>query len=356
MKLELSNKMLKWGIVALVVITIFVLMVRRMRSKYQYPDAAAAAKTQATVSSASLTTAASVASPGVVTITTTAAHGYAAGDVLLFGTPKVAYVVLSSPAPTSTTFAINASAATGFSNGTVFVPAYKTLTTALEQCNIDNQNNPNQTTFDACITSRTSDYVTSMCPWTTLTPTTASASAAIMTAKTNFDTDIMTIKTAYTALQNSVSTEFTPILNAARRADITGATRKYLNAVCPNYYVSATGTAVPASYSTWQASATTIASNPPAIYFDGSRLAFTDATTKAAVKARLIAWSKYAATDSTGTAPLMTGCTLYNAAAGTGKNWQLAQQYGPGTVASTITLPWNTAETTCTAPTTWTLA
>lgn len=349
--MKLDNRMLMI-LIGVVFVVILVLIFRRMKSTYQYPDSAAAAKGPATVSSAALTTAATASAPGVVTITTSAAHGYAAGDVLLYGTPKTAYVVLSTPAPTSTTFAINASAANGFTATSVFTPAYKTLTDALEQCNINNQNNPNQATFDACITSKTSEYVTSMCPWTTNVPTAGSASAAVITAKATFDTDISTIRTAYTALQNSVSTDLTPVLNAARRADITGATRKYLNTVCPNYYVSASGTAVPASYSTWQASATTIATNPPAVYFDGSRLTFTDATTKAAVKARLISWAKYAATDSTGTAALFPSCTLFS----TNNNWKLAQQYGPGTVVSGTTLPWNTAETTCTAPATWTLA
>lgn len=351
MKHEKPYRMILIGIVIAVIL---VLIIIRVKSRYQYPDTVAAAKTQATVQSATMTTAATSSSPGVVTITTTAAHGYTAGDVILYGTPKVAYVVLSTPAPTSTTFAINASAATGFTASSVFVPAYKTLMDALEQCNIDNQNTPNQATFDACITAKTADYVTSMCPWTTNVPTAASASAAIITAKTAFDTDISTIRTAYNALQNSVSTDLTPILNAARRADITGATRKYLTAVCPNYYVPATGGSVPASYSTWQASATTIASNPPAVYFNGSLLSFTDATSKAAVKARLIAWAKYAAATSAGTSPLVPNCTLYSA--GTGPNWKLAQQYGPGTVASSVTLPWNTAETTCTAPSTWTLS
>jgi len=348
--MKLDNKVLI--VVGIAIVLILVLIVRRVKSKYQYPDTAAAAKGPATIQSATLTTAATSAAPGVVTITTTSAHGYAAGDVILYGTPTVAYVVLSTPAPTSTAFAVNASAATGFTANSMFKPAYKTLLDALEQCNINNQNNPNQTTFDTCVASRTTEYVTSMCPWTTNTPTAASATAAVVAAKTAYDTDISTIRTAYTALQNSVSTDLTPILNAARRADITGATRKYLNAVCPNYYVPATGGSVPATYATWQASATTIASNPPSIYFDGSRLAFTDATTKAAVKARLISWSKYAASNSTGTAPLMPSCTLYSV----NNNWKTAQQYGPGTTGTGVTLPWNTAEATCTAPSTWTLA
>lgn len=339
-------------LIGIVVLVIIMLVFRRMKSKYQYPDTAAAAKVPATIQSAAMTTTATASTPGVVTITTSSAHGYAAGDVILYGSPKVAYVVLSTPAPTSTTFAISASAATGFTTGSMFTPAYKTLIDALEQCNIDNQNTPNQATFDACITAKTSEYVTSMCPWTTNSPTAGSASAAVLAAKAVFDSDIGIIRTAYSALQNSVSTALTPVMNAARRADITGATRKYLTAVCPNYYVPATGGAVPASYSTWQASATTIASNPPTVYFDGSRLAFTDATTKAAVKARLISWAKYAATDSTGTTALFPSCTLFSA----NNNWKTAQQYGPGTVVSGTTLPWNTSETTCTAPTTWTLA
>jgi len=334
--------------VGVAVVTILLLIFFRVRSKYQYPDSAAAAKGVATV------TGTSTISAGVVTITTTANHGYVANDVLIFGNPPISYIVTG--VPTLNKFTILASSVTPFTAGTTFKPAYKTLTDALEDCNIANQNRttPDDAAFSACISTRTSEYVASMCPWLTATPTTATAPSAAVTAKSNFDTDINAIKTAYTGLQNGASADLTNIINAARRADITGATRKYLAAACPNYYVSASGTATPASYSTWATYAVgATITGAPVTYFDANRVSFASGSTstKAAVLTRLKEWAKYAATDNNGTTPLVSTCTtLYTAGTTPNLNWKLAQQYGPGTVTTLATLPWNTAESTCAAP------
>ena len=361
MKFAISDKTLRRVLVGVAVVTILILIFFRIRSKYEYPNLAAAAKGVATVSTAAQTTSATATSPGVVTITTTAAHGYTAGDVLLYGTSS--YVVLS--APSTTTFTINASAAATFTAGSTFKPAYKTLTDALEQCNIANQNNPNQTTFDNCIKTQTEAYVKSMCPWTETNnvPTQATAPATVWAAKAAFDADVLTIKDAYVGLQNSVSTALTPVLNAARRADLTGATRKYLTAACPGYYAPATGGPAPAGYNTWRTSATTLSSNDIGAglivtYFDASRVKFSDTTQKTAVLNRLVEWAKYATSDTAGTTPMITGCTLHTGGTAPNLNWKLAQQYGPGTV-TTATLPWNTPVTTptaCNKPGTWTLS
>lgn len=343
MKFAIDGRTLRMILVGVVIAVVLILVVRRARSMYQYPNATAATKTTSTIQSAA------APSTGVVTITTTAAHGYAAGDVIMYGTPSVAYVVLSTPAPTSTAFSVNAVAASGFPAGGVFKPAYQTLTDALEQCNIDFQNGGTQAVFDQCITDRTATYVTSMCPWTSATPTAASASAAIVTAKATFDTDVAAIARAYNGLKNGASTDLTLAINAARKADITGATRKYLTTVCPEYYVPATGGTAPAEYATWVQGLDT---QSVPYYFNASLVKFTTVAEKTAAKNRLISWAKYAASTSAGTAPLLPGCTLYSA----NNNWKLAQQYGPGTVNTAVTFPWNTAETTCAAPATWTLA
>jgi len=358
MKFAISDKTLRRLLVGVAVVTILLLIFFRVRSKYAYPNLAAAAKGVSTVSTSVQTTGATATSPGVVTITTTAAHGYAAGDVLLYGSSS--YVVLTA---SGSTFTINASAAGTFTAGSTFKPAYKTLTDALEQCNIANQNNPNQTTFDNCIKNQTEAYVKSMCPWTETNnvPTQATAPATVWTAKQDFDTDVAAIRDAYVALQNSVSTDLTPVLNAARRADLTGATRKYLSVACPGYYAPATGGPVPSGYTTWRTSLTTLSSNDMSAgaivtYFDASLVKFTDATKKTAALNRLKEWAKYATSDTAGTTPLITGCTLHTGGTAPNLNWKIAQQYGPGTVTTAVTLPWNTTVATCPAPNTWTLS
>lgn len=357
MKFTISDKTLRRVLVGVAVVTILLLIFFRVRSKYQYPNSAAAAKGEATVSGAT-------AASGVVTITTNPAHGYAAGDVVLYGSPTATSYIIQT-VPLTTTFTIlSTAAATTFTVGSKFKPAYKTLTDALEQCNVDNLNNPNDATFTTCITNKTADYVASMCPWITNTPTSATASSAVVSAKTTFDNDIAIIKTAYTALQNGASADLTPIVNAARRADITGATRKYLTAVCPSYYVPAAGGSAPAEYATWQGFAATssggvgtVPSPAPKVYFDASKVGFKDNTQKTAALNRITEWAKYASSD-TGTTPLISGCTLHTGGTAPNLNWKLAQQYGPGTVvdASVATLPWNTAVATCPKPGTWTIA
>jgi hypothetical protein len=351
MKFAISDKTLRRLLVGVAVVTILLLIFFRVRSKYAYPDLAAAAKGVATVSRSDQTTEATATSPGVVTITTTAAHGYAAGDVIIYGSS--AYVVLS--APSTTTFTINAPDKNAFTATSTFKPAYKTLKDALDQCNVDNQNNPNSTTFDNCIKTQTEAYVKSMCPWTESTnvPTQATAPSTVWQAKQNFDADVAAIRDAYVGLQNSVSTDLTPVLNAARRADLTGATRKYLSAACPGYYAPAAGGTVPAGYTTWRTSLTTLpnpASTGIVTYFDASLVKFTNTTEKNNVRDRLVEWAKYATSDTAGTTPLITGCTLH-----TNLNWKLAQQYGPGTVTTAATLPWNTQQKSTCPKDNWTL-
>lgn len=342
------------GVVVVLVIITMVVVRMRSKSKYAYPDAAAAAKTTSVVQSAAS------GGAGIVTITTNAAHGYAAGDVVLYSTTP--FTVLTSPSPTSTAFSIaTASAAATFTAGSTFIPAYKTLTDALEVCNIANALNPNASTFTTCIETQTTTYYNSMCPYLSTDPSAANgAPAAYVTAKTTLtnetaSTSATSIGSAYTGLKNSASTAMTPVVNAARKADITGATRKYMATVCPNYYVTATGTATPSNYTTWAVYATASAAGASTYYFQTDRVKFTTAAEKTSVLSKITEWAKYAAQNPTNTggptAPLVSGCNLYNAmsADGVTPNWKLAQQYGPGTVISGVTLPWNTTESTCTA-------
>jgi hypothetical protein len=364
MALTISRTTLCVSLVVLVIVVIITLIAIRSRSKYAYPDASAALKNAITVSTVA---AAGASYPGVVTITTVTAHGLVAGDVILNGV--TALVVLSAPAPTTTpphTFSVSATAAS-VPTGTVLTPAYKTLTDALEQCNITQQNSGFPTaagkTFNQCIDDSTIAYYSSMCPWTSVTAT-ASMPATVSSAYTTYQNQISStsgtadpnsVGKAYTAIKNAANTPMIVITNAARKADITGATRKYLSTVCPNYYTSASGTATPSNYSTWGVFATAAAATTAGVpyYFDASRVKFASAADKTSVANRIKEWAKYAAVydllnPGTTTGPLITGCNLYNtmSADGVTPNWKLAQQYGPGTVAG-ITLPWNTVESTC---------
>lgn len=373
MAFTVSRRTLWIALVVAVVLVILILIVIRMRSKsnYAYPaDAATQAKTTRTILSVTRP------SSDVVTITTTASHGYAAGDVVLIGSPAVAYIILGTPSPTTSVFSISVATAsliaaqTLFPANTSIIPAYQTLTDALEQCNINYENNPTTYDLTACINTQTSAYYTSMCPWTTNT-TQASMPSSVSTAYTTYQTQISatvsgananSIGKAYNGVKNAASTDMMAIVNAARKADITGATRRYLSTVCPNYYTKADGTTTEsANYPAWDVfSGTSTASgggSAPTYYFDSSKIKFANATEKTAAATRLREWAKYAATyntliPGTATGPLITGSTLYSATT-TGSsvpNWKLAQQYGPGTVNTSLgfALPWNTPENTFT--------
>lgn len=350
MKLVIDKKII---IGFIIFITILIFIVFRMKSRYKYPDTTAAAKTAATISGAS-------GSGGTVTITTSAAHGYAVNDVLIYGSPVKAYIVAS--VPNTTTFTINTSdPASTFTANSTIKPAYKTLSDALDQCNINYQTgstsyegttytgaNAVEQAFDACITAKTSDYVKSMCPWTTNNPT----SGSLLTAYNTFLNDSAAIRSAYNGLINSITDAVgISAVNAARKADLTGATRKYLSTVCPGFYAPPAGGTDPGAnggeYQNWVQGSGAQANKT--YYFDSSKVSFSDAATKTAAVNNIKKWAQFAASSTAGTASLLSGCSQYSATTGGTPNWKLAQAYGPGTVYSGITLPWTSASQTCTA-------
>jgi hypothetical protein len=110
---------------------------------------------------------------------------------------------------------------------------------------------------------------------------------------------------------------------AARKADMTGATRKYLASACPNFYVSGDGLTNPTdTYKAWA--------------IDNA----TNGFVKANVTATKIAdWLVNAAVfDASGnaTGPLIPGSTNWNkqdvAGAAGVPNWKKARDAGPGTM------------------------
>ena len=368
MSFTVSRRTLWISLVILVIVVIITLIAMRAKSRYAYPDANAP-KTIGVVSGAA------AGGTGIVTITTSNRHGYSAGDVLNYGT--AAYIVLASPAPTPTTtatgpfvFSISTPlAAATFTTGTTFKPAYTTLEEALEQCNIVNSNGGYATTadFDACIQNAATAYYNSMCPWTS-GQNTPVLGTPVYAARATRDGEISStsnntdsIGKSYIGVKNSASADMVKVVNAARKADVTGATRKYLTTVCPNYYTTATGTAGASSYATWGIFTTApsaSAAASAAYYFNTTLVKFANKTEKDTVNKRFREWAKYAADNPTLANPtaLIPASTLFNVTGPSGiPNYKLAQQFGPGTVTTIYDLPWNKDETTFTVPATYLL-
>jgi hypothetical protein len=101
-----------------------------------------------------------------------------------------------------------------------------------------------------CITNASSTFVKAKCTWSDGTVPTAGT-----TAKAQYDTyqtNLTTVQQAYvTAQRLATTTNDTMNLNAARKADMSGATRKYIASVCPDFYKPSSGTDMTATYAAW---------------------------------------------------------------------------------------------------------
>jgi hypothetical protein len=101
-----------------------------------------------------------------------------------------------------------------------------------------------------CISTASGNYVTGKCPLSNGTVPTAGTPE-----KTQYDayqTNLVAIQQAYvTAQRLATSTSDTMNLNAARKADMSGATRKYIASICPAFYKPSTGTDPTSTYTAW---------------------------------------------------------------------------------------------------------
>ena len=214
------------------------------------------------------------------------------------------------------------------------------------------------TALNACITSNVTSYYYARCPF--LPPVDGTATGALTgaggilggtsnVAYVAYKADVDAINATYTNfIAAAGQTYSTAIMQAARKADFTGATRKYFATLCPDIYSNTTSTAATTQYLAWTR-------NSPTTY--GWSAA--NVTT-----ARIWEWAKYAGQPMTGgaytipSAPLLgpptlniaasAACSsLFNASTNGILNWQLAADNGPGTVNTAVTLPWNTTVTTC---------
>jgi len=132
-----------------------------------------------------------------------------------------------------------------------------------------------------CITNASGTFVRTKCTWSDGTVPTAGT-----TEKAQYDayqTNLTTVQQGYvTAQRLATTTNDTMNLNAARKADLSGATRKYIASVCPAFYKPSTGTDLTPTYVAWSTGETvTNGFKPSAV-----------GTTMAAITA----WADYAAT------------------------------------------------------------
>jgi hypothetical protein len=208
---------------------------------------------------------------------------------------------------------------------------YTKFSSNLQSCQDAFQVSGDATVKDACYSSNVSSYVQKLCPNINgLAPTDATTLAYWNTYTGNSTSDVKQITNKYVPFVNtptSVTVTGTPVTTAmilaARKADMTGATRKYLASSCPNFYVSGDGLTNPTTtYSAWAIGNAT----------NGFVAANVTAT-------KIADWLMNAAViDSSGnaTGPLVTGSTSWNkqdvaGAAGT-PNWKKARDAGPGTM------------------------
>jgi hypothetical protein len=209
--------------------------------------------------------------------------------------------------------------------------------------------------LNTCISSNVTAYYNARCPFLPVSGTAGAITGAggILNGTSNvaymaYKADIDAINAVYTPLISAAGQTYSVnIMQAARKADFTGASRKYYATLCPDIYSNATSTALTTQYMAWTTT------NPTTYGFQASRV----------TPASIWQWAIHAGqpptvTDTTYTAPaaaLITAptttfgsCTNSDFLSLTNgiPNWQIAADNGPGTVNSSVTFPWATASTT----------
>jgi hypothetical protein len=220
------------------------------------------------------------------------------------------------------------------------------------------------TTLTDCITSNVTSYYNARCPFLP-SGGTAPAVSSLTSSSTGpnipiggssnvayiaYKADIDAINAVYVPLISAAGQTYSVnVMQAARKADFTGATRKYFATLCPGIYSSAGSTALTTKYTSWTSSAT----GSSTYGFQGSRVT-KDSIWQWAIhagQAPTVTDTSYAAPQAallTAPTTIFGSCTnsdflsLTNSVA----NWQIAADNGPGTVDSSVTFPWATTSTT----------
>jgi len=243
--------------------------------------------------------------------------------------------------------------------------AVTTFNTSTTQCEVQyltdqNANNPQASTnFTNCIATSVNAYINARCPYLPTSPTSVSAitngtglvNTTSNTYYVNYLADVTAVNAPYLALE-AAETDPTVLssIALARNADLTGPTRKFYSYLCPGLYnTSSTSDTVTSMYQGWSSTAATTAA-----------YGFVPANV---TRPRIIEWAKYAAQSATislgaanqlvtndpPTTPLTTGCTNFSSntvpasvVTNVDPNYLVARQNGPGTVNTSVVLPWNT--------------
>jgi hypothetical protein len=210
-----------------------------------------------------------------------------------------------------------------------------------------------------CIAKAVAPYTRGHCQWLPADgqPLPVPTAGDAKTAYDAYQADIKTIQLAYVSTANRAAagtfsgisdvTKASAIVSAARAADITGATQKYLATVCPGFY--APGDPAKAAedptiaYKGWTAKSEATDS------VAGTQKHFYASSTGGITDAAVLTWAQYARTvtftagtgltATTGylTSSITSGGTTYSDKSGmTGgtagaENWRLAYANGPGT-------------------------
>ena len=226
-----------------------------------------------------------------------------------------------------------------------------------------------QAALKTCVSGKVSTYITAKCPYTSGDEP-ASTDTAGKAAWDVYQANIRAIRAAYVprVAEANTTTFKLETIRAARKADLTGATRLYLATACPSttgpgFYTQADyGTSVttdattgqttvtattvtypdPVSqkYASWTAAATTGAGYG----FDPTRVSGTSG------QANILAWAVGAGVipdnTITPTGALEATGTKYNAASAAGiPNWLVARDFGPGTIGTAVPVFYATAGT-----------
>lgn len=225
-----------------------------------------------------------------------------------------------------------------------------------------------------CIARAVAPYTRNHCQWLPPAPTTATPNPTLPIppsgdAKTAYDayqTDIKTIQLAYVQTANRAAAgtfqgiadqiKANMIVSAARAADISGATQKYLATVCPGFYQPGDPTILDPStrYKLWTAVLGTAAVTADPLI--GSNQTHFWAPSTGITDVAILTWAQYARTvtfvENTGltattgylSASIVVGGTTYSdksgflrtpALVGT-ENWRNAYTSGPGTFPFTV--------------------
>lgn len=171
-----------------------------------------------------------------------------------------------------------------------------------------------ETTRASCIKTASSTYVTGRCP---VSDGRVPTDNATLTLYNRYQSDIVTVQQAYVPAQRLIPSTDVGFLNAARKSDMAGATRRYIASACPAFYkpTLATETDPTATYVAWSTGESVTNGFKPSLVTVASITAWAD---YAAVQYSVAEYFKSAATTAGATTALIkltmvTGLTVGDA-------------------------------------------